>query len=111
MDAAIARIPASTDSIPASVITDIHKIRGTARYGQTLTNSVRSGSSWVARRTLLALPYEIVIEIAELVATTSPHPMENLCSLHGTYVFTVHPRMSRITYIFNLSSCTVRVSL
>jgi len=27
MDAAITRTPASTDSMPASVITDIHKIR------------------------------------------------------------------------------------
>ena len=57
------------------------------------------------------LPYEIVIEIAGLVAATSPHPMEDLCSLSGTYVSAVHPRMSRITYTFNLSTCIVRVSL
>ena len=37
--------------------------------------------------------------------------MEDLCSLRGTYVSAVHPRMSRITYTFNLSTCTVRVSL
>jgi len=37
--------------------------------------------------------------------------MEDLCSLRGTYVSIVHPRMSRITYTFNLSTCTVRVSL
>jgi len=56
---------------------------------------------------LLVLPYEIVIEIAGLVATTSPHSMEDLCSLRGTYVSAVHPRMSRITYKFNLSTYTV----
>ena len=67
--------------------------------------------SMATRRMLLGLPYEIVIEIAGLVAATSPQPMEDLCSLHGTYVSIVHPRMSRITYTFNLSTYTVRVSL
>ena len=37
--------------------------------------------------------------------------MEDLCSLRGMYVSAVHPRMSHITYTFNLSTCTVRVSL
>ena len=44
----------------------------------------------MARWTLLALPYEIVIEIAGIIAMTSPHPMEDLYSLRGTYVSTVH---------------------
>ena len=37
--------------------------------------------------------------------------MEDLCSLRGTYVSVVHPCMSHITYKFNLSTCTMRVSL
>ncbi|CAD6204797.1 unnamed protein product [Miscanthus lutarioriparius] len=40
--------------------------------------------SMATRRMLLGLPYEIVIEIAGLVAATSLHPMEDLCSLRGT---------------------------
>jgi hypothetical protein len=49
------------------------------------------------RRTLLALLDDMAVEIAGLVAVSSPHLMEDLCSLRATYMSTVHPRTSRIT--------------
>ncbi|KAJ1282652.1 hypothetical protein BS78_03G068300 [Paspalum vaginatum] len=40
--------------------------------------------SMAARRTLLALPHDIVVEIAGHIAASSPQPMEDICSLRAT---------------------------
>lgn len=47
-----------------------------------------------SRRTPLVreLPHDMLVEIAARVAATSPHPMEDICSLRATYALAIDRR-------------------